>query len=93
MEKSVVTHLLRTETKLNCKLNASGLGFEDTIMHMIKTQTDKGNTPCPCVADGSVFCPCKPWVQRTMPKKGKKREKIEPAKPGDKCHCELFVKV
>lgn len=93
MEISVVDHLLRTETKLKCKFNTSNPEFENTVMHMIKTKTEKGNARCPCVADGSVFCPCKPWVQRTMPKKGKKREKIEPAKPGDKCHCELFVKV
>jgi ferredoxin-thioredoxin reductase catalytic subunit len=84
MEISVVDHLLRTETKLKCKFNTGNPEFENTVMHMIKTKTEKGNARCPCVADGSVFCPCKPWVQAV---------KTDVAKPGDMCHCELFVKV
>lgn len=84
MEKSVIDHLLKTATKLNCELNKWTPEFDHTIFHMIKTKTEMGNARCPCVADGSVFCPCKPWVQAV---------KTGVAKTGDKCHCELFVKV
>jgi ferredoxin-thioredoxin reductase catalytic subunit len=84
MEKSVIDHLLKTAKKLNCELNKWTPEFDQTIFHMIKTKTEKGNTCCPCDATGKTMCPCKDWVQKI---------KTGEAKPGDKCHCEVFVKV
>ena len=84
MNKGVVSHLQETAKKLNCQLNTWSPEFDQTILYMIKTQTEKGNTRCPCDASGKTMCPCKDWVQNVL--NGN-------AKPGDKCHCEVFEKL
>ena len=84
MKRDLIIYLPKVAKKLFCKLNFENPEFDLIAYHMIRTQTEKGNYPCPCCADGKIFCPCKDWVQKI--KKGI-------AKEGDKCHCEVFEKV